>query len=216
MNKATRTFTMVFGVIFGVSGISHGWFEALQGNVPTEGVFISAIGEAHRMWPHGAEPALTLIPNFLAAGIVTVIAGAALILWSVAGVHRPKGPTVFLILFLVLLFTGGGVAQVLFFPVFWLVSTRINSPLSWWERAIPRAARGALGRVWAVALVLAAGLMSGTLYLAVTGYIPLIEDPEAVLSVMMFSLFSVMVLLPLIIVSGFAKDLADRKGAVSG
>jgi drug/metabolite transporter (DMT)-like permease len=168
------------------------------------------------MWPHGAEPALTLIPNFLAAGIVTIIVGAALIVWSIAGVHKPKGSTVFLILFLVLLFVGGGVAQVLFFPVFWLVSTRINSTLSWWDRAIPRAARGALSRVWAIALVIAAGLMSGTLYLAVTGYIPRMDDPEAVLSVMMFSLFSVMVLLPLIIVSGFAKDLADRKDAAAG
>ncbi|MFN2300141.1 MAG: hypothetical protein ACK2UB_14945, partial [Anaerolineales bacterium] len=183
MNKATRTFTMVFGIIFGVSGISHGLFEALQGNVPTEGIFISAVGEAQRMWPHGAEPALTLIPNFLAAGIVTIIVGAALIVWSIAGVHKTKGSTVFLILFLVLLFVGGGVAQVLFFPVFWLVSTRINSPLSWWERAIPRAARGALSRVWAVALALAAGLMSAALFIAFTGYVPLIDDPETVLSV---------------------------------
>jgi hypothetical protein len=216
MNKATRTFTMVFGIIFGVSGISHGFFEALQGSLPTEGVFISAVGEAHRMWPHGAEPALTLIPNFLAAGIVSIVAGAALIVWSVAGVHKPKGSTVFLILFLVLLFVGGGVAQVLFFPVFWLVSTRINSTLSWWDRAIPRAARGALSRVWAVALALAAGLMSAALFIAFTGYVPLIDDPETVLSVMLFCLFTVMVLLPLIIVSGFAKDLADRKDTAAG
>jgi hypothetical protein len=216
MNKATRTFTMVFGIIFGVSGISHGLFEALQGNVPTEGVFISAVGEAHRMWPHGAEPALTLIPNFLAAGIVSIVVGVALIAWSIAGVHKPKGSTVFLILFLVLLFTGGGVAQVLFFPIFWLVSTRIIGSLSWWEKAIPRAARGALSRVWSVALALAAGLMSATLFIAFTGYVPLIDDPETVLSVMLFCLFAVMVLLPLIIVSGFAKDLADRKDATAG
>jgi hypothetical protein len=216
VNKATRTFVMVFGIIFGVSGISHGLFEALQGSVPTEGVFISAVGEAQRMWPHGAEPALTLIPNFLAAGIVSIVVGAALIVWSIAGVHKPKGSTVFLILFLVLLFTGGGVAQVLFFPIFWLVSTRIIGSLSWWEKAIPRAARGALSRVWAVALALAAGLMSATLFIAFTGYVPLIDDPETVLSVMLFCLFAVMVLLPLIIVSGFAKDLADWKDATAG
>ena len=35
-------------------------------------------------------------------------------------------------------------------------------------------------------------------------------------SAMLFCLFAVMVLLPLIIVSGFAKDLVDRKDATAG
>jgi hypothetical protein len=202
---------MVFGIIFGVSGISHGIFEALQGSVPTGGVFISSVGEAQKMWPHGDEPALTVIPNFLAAGIVSVIVGSALIAWSVAGVHKPKGPAVFLVLFLVLLLVGGGVAQVIFIPVFWLVSTRIRGSLSWWEKAIPPAARRFLSRIWAVALALGAGLLSGALVIAFTGYVPLVNDPEPVLAIMLFSLCAVMILLPVIIVSGFAKDLADRK-----
>jgi len=64
LNKATRANVAVLGVVFGLSGMSHGFFEALQGNKPTGGMFIAAIGEAHRMWPHGSEPAFTLIPNF--------------------------------------------------------------------------------------------------------------------------------------------------------
>ena len=55
---------VTLGTIFGISGMSHGLFEILQGNVPTGGLFISAIGEAHKMWPHGNELAFTLIPNF--------------------------------------------------------------------------------------------------------------------------------------------------------
>ena len=50
MNKATRTIVATLGTIFGMSGMSHGFFETLQGNTPTVSLFISAIGEAQKMW----------------------------------------------------------------------------------------------------------------------------------------------------------------------
>lgn len=77
MNRATRTNVATLGTIFGISGMSHGFFEILQGSVPTDGLFISAIGEAQKMWPHGDEPAFTLIPNFLLTGIAAMIVGLA-------------------------------------------------------------------------------------------------------------------------------------------
>ena len=51
------------GVLFGISGMIHGFFETLQGNTPTNGLIIFAIGEANRMWIHGNKPAFTLIPR---------------------------------------------------------------------------------------------------------------------------------------------------------
>ena len=41
MNRATRTNVAVLSAIFGISGMSHGFFEILQGNVSTNGLFIS-------------------------------------------------------------------------------------------------------------------------------------------------------------------------------
>ena len=64
MNKATKVIVTALGIIFGLSGISHGFFETLQGNNPTNGMFISAIGVNQRMWLHGAEPAFTLSQTF--------------------------------------------------------------------------------------------------------------------------------------------------------
>jgi vacuolar-type H+-ATPase subunit I/STV1 len=58
MNKATKIIVATLGVIFGISGISHGLFETFQGNTPTGGLFISAIGEAYKMWPYGFVPAV--------------------------------------------------------------------------------------------------------------------------------------------------------------
>lgn len=63
MDKATRINLATLGTIFGISGMSHGFFKTLQGNVPTRGLFIFAIGEAQKMRSHGNEPAFTIIPN---------------------------------------------------------------------------------------------------------------------------------------------------------
>jgi hypothetical protein len=103
VNHSTRVNVATVGAVFGLSGMSHGFFEALQGNVPTPGLYVSAIGEAQRMWPHGSEPAFTVIPNFLATGVAAMLVGLALIVWSLGFVHRRHGPAVFLGLFVLLL-----------------------------------------------------------------------------------------------------------------
>ncbi len=144
MNKATRINVATLGAIFGISGMNHGFFEILQGNVPTGGLFISAIGEAQKMWPHGNEFAFTLIPNFLITGIAAMTVGLAIFLWSLGFVHKKNGPIVFILLFILLLLVGGGVAQILFFPWIWLVSTRINQPLVW-SRKIRNSAKLTMG-----------------------------------------------------------------------
>ena len=215
MNKATRIFVMVYCVIFGISGISHGIFEVLQGNMPTNGFFITAIGEAQRMWPHGNEYALTVLPNFLFAGIITIITGLTLITWSIAFVHKRSGPTIFLILFIVLLLVGGGVAQIIFFPMVWLVSTQINNPLAWWRKKLSNTTQKKLSNLWGISLIVGSILLLGALIIAITGKVPLVNDSEKTLSIMMISLCGVMIMMPLAIISGFASDLQRTDGKIS-
>jgi len=43
MNRATRINVTTIGVIFGLSGMTHGFAETIQGNTPTGGLFINAI-----------------------------------------------------------------------------------------------------------------------------------------------------------------------------
>ena len=214
MNKATRTIVATLGTIFGVSGMSHGFFEILQGNIPTGGWFISAIGEAQKMWVHGDEPALTLIPNFMVTGIIAMLLGLALVIWSLRFVQGKRGPFIFLLLFILLLFLGGGVAQVLFFPWIWLVSTRINKPLSWWQKVLAIRVRQPLGILWPWLLAVSSILLVFVLEVAVTGFVPGVNDPEVVLSIMLASLAVEVILLPLTFISGFAYDLVLRTGTV--
>ena len=207
MNKATRINVATLGTIFGISGISHGFFETLQGNVHTNGLFIFAIGEAQKMWTHGNEPAFTLLPSFLLAGISSMIVGFAIIVWSLGFVHRKNGSTILLLLFITLLLVGGGVAQILFFPFIWLVSIRINQPLTWWQKILPIQIRKPLAMLWPWSLAISAGLLVFALVIATTGFVPGVRDSEVVLSIMLFCVGMEVIALPLTFVTGFAHDI---------
>ena len=210
MNKATRITVATLGTIFGISGMNHGFFEILQGNIPTGGLFISAIGEAQKMWPHGNELAFTIIPNFLMTGIAAMIVGLAIIMWSLAFVHKKNGPVVFILLFILLLLVGGGVAQILFFPWIWLVSTRINKPLAWWRKILPVKIQMPLGKLWSWALIISLALLVVVFEIGVTGFVPAVNDPDLVLSIMLACLGMEVVAIPLTFVSGFADDIVMR------
>lgn len=210
MNQATRMIVATLGTIFGISGMSHGFFEILQGNAPTDGFFISAIGEAQKMWPHGNEYAFTLIPNFMITGIAAVLVGLAIIFWSLGFIHKKNGPVVFFLLFVLLLLVGGGVAQILFTPFIWLVSTRINKPLSWWRKILPVKIQKPLGKVWLWSLVISSALLVFILEIGITGFVPAVSDPDVVLSIMLSCLGMEVLTLPLTFVSGFAHDIALR------
>jgi hypothetical protein len=210
MNRATRVTVATLGTIFGISGMSHGFFETLQGSVSTEGLFISAIGEAQRMWPHGNEYAFTLIPNFLITGIAAMLVGLAIIAWSLGFVHKKRGPAILVFLFALLLLVGGGIAQILFFPWIWLVSTRINNPLIWWRKMLQGKIRALLDRLWLWCLIISSALLVFALEIAVTGFVPAVNDPETVLSVMLICLVLQAIFLPLTFITGFAQDVKQE------
>lgn len=212
MNHATRVTVATLGVIFGISGMSHGFFETLQGNTPTDGMFISAIGEAHRMWVHGNEYALTLVPNFLITGILAMTVGLVIIIWSVGFVHRKHGPLALLLLFILLLLVGGGVAQIVFFILICAVATRINSPLTWWRTVLPAGGRRVLAWLWPWSLVVGSLLMLSTLAIATFGFVPGVNDPDQVLTVMLSCLGAGFSLMLFNFVAGFAYDI-ERKAS---
>jgi hypothetical protein len=211
MNRATKLNIGVLGVIFGISGMNHGFFEILQGNTPTPNLFIFAIGEAQKMWVHGNEPALTLLPNFLLSGIVAMLIGLAIVVWSLGFVHRKHGSLILFSLFILLLLLGGGVAQILFFPWICLVASRITKPLAWWKKVLPTKSLAPLANLWKLSLIVSATLLVVALVIATTGFVPMVTDPEVVLSIMLVCLGLEVIAFPLTFVSGFAYDLKAKE-----
>ncbi len=204
--NATRVIASTLGVIAGLSGLDHGFFETLQGNAPTPGLFVQSIGPAQRMWAYGTEDAFTLIPNFLATGILAIAVGLVLIVWSIRHIDRPHGSRVFAGLGALLFLVGGGVAQVGFVVLCWAVSTRIGRPPAWVRNA-GAGTRATLARLWWAALVVGVVLVAVALEVAVTGFVPGVTDPNQVQAVCWSALGIMLLPLALAVVGGFAHDV---------
>jgi hypothetical protein len=132
MRRATRITATVLGVTAGVAGIEHGIFEILQGNTRPEGVVIASIGPPcvpELSW-NQCEPAMTVIPSFLITGILAVIFGLIVTLWSVFFVHKRHGGLVLILLCVPLLLFGGGFFPPLIGLIAGVLGTRINRPLN--------------------------------------------------------------------------------------
>ena len=82
MNHSTRIIVAVIGIMLAISGLNHGIFEVLQGNTPTGGVGINAIGPDHIQWEWGGEGAFTLVPNFLLTGLLAITISILVAVWS--------------------------------------------------------------------------------------------------------------------------------------
>ena len=207
MNRATRLIVATLGVLGGIGGIDHGFFETLHGNAPTNGLFIQSIGEANRLWVYGTEDAFTLVPNFLITGLLAIGLSIAIMVWAVGFVHRKNGPLIFTLLFVLLFLAGGGVAQVVFFAVICAASTRINAPLTWWRRALPENSQQAISGLWPAALVAGVLLFFVALEVAIFGFVPGVSDPWQKEIVCWSFLAGGLVAFLLTFVSGFAHDI---------
>lgn len=134
--SATRVTASVIAVLAALTSMVHGYREILYGNVPTPGRLLVAVG------------AFTLIPNYLATGIATVVVSIGIIVWTLGFLGTRRGPLVLLLLVIALFLVGGGFAHVIAFALACAMATRIGKPLTWWRRVLPGAWRGALGRHW--------------------------------------------------------------------
>lgn len=210
--NATRIIATTVGVFFGLfSGVNHGIFEIMQGSKPTPSLLIQAIGEQQKFWPLGTEDAFTLIPNFLYTGIVSVIVGIVIVIWSIWFLPRKHGPTVFLGLFILSFLVGGGIGQAFFFIPAWAFATRMHKPLNWWRKVLHERIRPLLSRLWAPLLVLAVAVMFVGLEMAIFGYFPGITEPVAIQDTAMTFVFGSALLFILAFIAGFGHELISMK-----
>jgi len=73
------------------------------------------------------ELALTLLPNLLFSGILTVIIALVLCIWSIAFVQRRGGGLVLILLSVMLLLTGGGLGPPLIGVILGIAALRMHS-----------------------------------------------------------------------------------------
>jgi len=168
--SALRIVALSTGVVAGIGGIEHGFFEMLQGNsVPSDRV-VEAIGIAQRFWVHGTEPAFTIIPNFLVTGIMAMLVGLSVIIWSTAFIDKKYGALVLLCLSIIMFLVGGGFAPPVFAIVAILAASLINKPYRWFRTHIPEKLIDIPAKFWKIALFLFISLSLIEIITAIFGY----------------------------------------------
>ena len=189
-NRATAVTVAVLGSIVGLAGAEHGVGEILQGSTTPDGIVIKSWPDTEAFEIVDGEPALTLIPNLLIAGIVTVVVSIIVVAWSARWVNRDGNGWALFGLSALLLVVGGGFGPPLMGLVIGVAATRANQPAP----QPPRAPNRLLAQLWPYLLVAAAlgylSLVPGTVLLS---YLADIENPALVFGLAIFS-FSTLVL----------------------
>lgn len=155
MKSATRTAASAVGTYAGLLGAAHGYFETRQGNFAPQGMMINAVGvpcQPESIW-HACFPAMTLIPNLLAAGVITLLAALAVLVWAAAFIGRKRGGLALILLSVVLLLAGGGFIPPMLGIIAGMVGTRIHTPFTWWRTRLSPGLLRALAALWPWALI---------------------------------------------------------------
>jgi hypothetical protein len=199
MRKATRAVATWLGVAAGIAGLEHGYYEILQSNNRPDGIMIVSMGPPcvpEEIW-NGCEPAMTIIPNYLVTGILAVIIGLGVIIWSAGFVQRKRGGLVLILLSVALLLFGGGLFPPLIGLIGGAAGTKINKPIARNPGGITRLA----AKLWPWSLAL---LITWLLGQFLVGYF----FNAFLISIMGWGLLLILILLPLSVYSAYAHDVS--------
>ena len=152
-NRATRIYASTLGILVGLAGVEHGILEILQGNVKPNGIMVDAIGPEQKLWELATETVLTIIPNMLISGILSIILGGLVTIWAYAYVDRKYGAVVLLFLSIALFLVGGGFTPIFITILAFIAATRINRPLKFWRSRVPATLRNLIAMLWPWTLI---------------------------------------------------------------
>ena len=207
-NCATRVVASTLGILAGLLGLVHGYLETRQGNAAPSGIFILAVGppcQANRVW-HSCFPAMTIIPNFFATGVLAIIVSLIIILWAAAFVQGQYSGLFLILLSIIQLLVGGGFISPELGIIAGVVGTRIQVPFTWWRAQLSVHSRRLLATLWPWSLFAFGFCLAGY---GILGYF----FNEFMLSLALLPLFFTLgllllaVLTVLTILTGFAYDI---------
>lgn len=205
--NATRVTASTFGALAAMAGIEHGIGELWQGNVTPGALIIESWAGSDLFRILAGEPALTIVPNLLVSGILTILFSLTLLVWAIWFVQRKHAGLVLIGLSLILLLVGGGFGPPLLGILVGTTATRICAPLPWWRAHL--AGRHLLATLWpwlfAAAVVAWLSIFPGTV---LVDYFFGLEGQELLVYLTILAAF---VFLFLTIVSAFAYDLRQRE-----
>jgi hypothetical protein len=211
--SAARVVASIFGILSGLGSITHGVGETLQGNVTPEGIVVNSWTQGPIATKMGGEPAMTIVPNLLVAGLLTIIVSLVAIVWSAIFVQRKNGGLILILLSIAMLLVGGGFAPPIIGVLAGVAGLGINAPYAWWRTHFPVNIRRFLAQLWP--WLLGACVINGV-FLVVGSVILVyffgINNPDLFVNSFFFAILSLL----LTIITGVAYDLqaGERGGGI--
>jgi len=159
--RSSSTVSSILAAYGAILVIEHGIGEILQGNHVVPATRIFAYGSVGLPFPFGHEPAVTLLPTYLLAGIVTFLLGLVILTWSGLSLRQGRTPIELVTLSILQLLSGGGYGP---FPVLVIaVAAGFAARSSFrWLRIVSTQIRIVVGklRYWFIAMIFVITLAS--------------------------------------------------------
>lgn len=194
--SAARLVASIFGVLSGLGGVTHGIGEILQGNVAPDGIWIYSWTQGPIATNMGGEPGITIVPNLLVTGILTVIVSLAVIVWSIAFVQRKRGGLFLLLLSIAMLLVGGGVGPPIIGILAGVAGLGINASHTWWRKHLRTNLRRFLATLWpwifGIAVINGVFLMVGSVILV---YFFDLNNPDLFTNSFFFAVVSLLLMI---------------------
>lgn len=143
---ATGWVISVFGIVAGLAGLEHGIGEVLQGGAVPAGLVFPSWPEAAFFRIVAGEPAMSLVPNLLASGILTILASLGFLVWVLAFPRHKASAPVLLALSVLLLLVGGGFGPPLLGIILGIAAARVQAGAG--RRRPASGLRRALAALW--------------------------------------------------------------------
>ncbi|MFX1283493.1 MAG: hypothetical protein ACFFB5_07555 [Promethearchaeota archaeon] len=209
--SAIRVAASTLGILVGLAGIEHGFFEMLQGNVTPSSIWIDAIGPEQRIWENATETAITIVPNFFWTGVLAMVFGLLVTIWAILFIDRKYGARILLLLAIILWLVGGGYAPVFFTIFATITATRINKPLTWWNRRLSLGVRDFLVKLWPWSVLMLVITFWAGVEIAIFGY-PLLWFVNTDLAYGIQWIFGILSLglMFIVILSAVASEIRNR------
>jgi hypothetical protein len=145
--SAARGTALPFGILAGLGGLIHGIGEVLQGNVKPDGIIINSWTQGPIATNMGGEPGMTIVPNLLVTGVLTILVSLAIVVWA-AFVRNKNSGRILLLLSVVLMLVGGGFGPPIIGILAGAAGTGIGKPSTGWHKRLSASSQRFLGTLW--------------------------------------------------------------------
>lgn len=158
---ATRSTVQVLGAVAAFTGIEHGIGEVTQGWAAPSAVVFESWRHVEAFDPLNGEPAMSLVPNLLVSGVLTIVVALMLGFTAVRADRAHLGATL-IGLSLMLLLVGGGFGPPLLGVLSGGLALRIHAPSAGPPGPVPAVVARTYPWPLAVAVACFVGLVPGT------------------------------------------------------